>query len=410
MLIHAPEPVGHGVTRRLSFLPLIVSAALGVMGLLLLATSPRGSIPIGSRPEETIPYFAVMLLLGLVGGLVASRRPENVIGWALGAMALDASLEFLTIGYAVHGLFGPTALPASSLAAWAYGPLGILFGLFAGLIVFTFPDGRIVSRRSAAGLLLLTAGCLLAVADLGLRPGPFAYLPSVSNPAGQTGLSSALELARVGAIALFLAGLALGVLTIRERFALASGDVRQQLKWFLGSLVLNGIVMAPALPFALGGDSTANYVARVIIVLALGTLPVVIGIAMLRYRLYDIDVLVNRALVYGAVSAALVGTYFAVVILIQALLRPFTSGSELAVAASTLIVVALFQPLRRRVQETVDRRFYRSRYDSARTVDAFSARLRDQVELDAVRADLVGVVHETVRPAHAGVWLRQIHR
>jgi hypothetical protein len=398
------------MTRRLPFLPLAVATALAITGLFLLATSPREAIPIGSRPEETIPYFVVMLLLGSVGGLVATRRPENVIGWALGAMAVTASLEFLTIGYAVHGLFGPTALPLPGVAAWAYGPVGILFGLCAGWIVFTFPDGRIVSRRAAAGQLLLAAGCLLAAADLGLRPGAFAYLPSVSNPVGRAAMASTLELARAVAIGIFLIGLVLGVLTIRERFASARGDVRQQLKWFLGSLVLNGLVMAPALPFALGGDSTANYVARVIIVLALGTLPVAIGIAMLRYRLYDIDVLVNRALVYGAVSAALVGTYFAVVILIQALLRPFTSGSELAVAASTLIVIALFQPLRRRVQETVDRRFYRSRYDSARTVDAFSARLRDQVELDAVRADLVGVVHETVRPAHAGVWLREIHR
>jgi hypothetical protein len=392
--------------RRLAFLPLAVSTAFGVTGQLLLMTSPREAIPIGSRPEETIAYFAVMLLFGAVGGLVASRRPDNVIGWALGAMSLVASLEFLTIGYAVHGLFGPTSLPLANAAAWAYGPVGILFGLAAGGIVFSFPDGRIVSRRAATGLLLLTAGCLLAIADLSLRPGPFAYLPSVSNPAGQAGLAWTLELARSGAIVLFLIGLALGVLTIRERFTSARGDVRQQLKWFLGSLVLIGTVIGPALPFALGDESTTSYVARVIIVLVMGTLPIALGVAMLRYRLYDIDLLVNRALVYGAVSAALVVTYFAAVILIQALLRPFTSGSELAVAASTLLVVALFQPLRLRVQDTVDRRFYRSRYDAARTLDEFSGRLRDEVDLDSVRGDLLGVVGTTVRPAHASIWLR----
>ena len=393
--------------RRLAFLPLVVSTALGITGLLLLVTSPREAIPIGSRPEETIGYFAVMLLLGAVGGLVASRRPGNVIGWALGAMALVASLEFFTIGYAVHGLFGPTALPLPSLAAWAYGPIGILFALFAGWIMFTFPDGRILSRRAAAGLLVLAVGCVAAIADLSLRPGTFPYLPSVSNPVGQAGLASALEVVRAGAIVLALLWLSLGVLTIRERFVSARGVVRQQFKWFLGSLVLIVTVMAPALPFALGDDSTANYIARVSIVLAFGTLPIAIGVAMLRYRLYDIDLLINRTLVYGAVSAALVVTYFAAVILIQALLRPFTSGSELAVAASTLLVVALFQPLRTRIQRLVDRRFYRSRYDAARTLDAFGARLRNEVELDSVRADLLGVVGETVRPAHATLWIRE---
>lgn len=392
--------------RRLAFVPLAASSAFGVIGLLLLATSPREAIPVGSRPEETIAYFAVMVLLGATGGLVASRRPENVIGWALGAMALDASLEFLTIGYAVHGLSGPTALPLPVLAAWAYGPVGILFGLFAGSIVFTFPDGRIASRRAAAGLLLLAVGCLLAIADLGLRPGPFAYLPAVTNPFGQPRLSSLLELARSTAIVLFLLGLALGVQTIRERFTSARGDVRQQLKWFLVSLILIGMVMAPALPFALGGESTTNYLARVIIVLAVGTLPIAIGFAMLRYRLYDIDVLINRTIVYGAATAVLVGSYAAAVVLFQTVLRPFTGGSDIAVAASTLLVVALFQPVRGRVQDLVDRRFYRSRYDAARTLDAFSARLRNDVELESVQADLIGVVAETVRPAHTSLWLR----
>jgi len=130
-------------------------------------------------------------------------------------------------------------------------------------------------------------------------------------------------------------------------------------------------------------------------------------LAILRYRLWDIDIVVRRTVVYGAVSATLVATYFGTVILLHALLRPFTSGSDLAVAGSTLLVVALFQPVRSRIRDAVDRRFYRSRYDAVRTLDAFGARLRDDVDLDSVRADLIDVVNDTIRPAHAGVWLRE---
>jgi hypothetical protein len=142
------------------------------------------------------------------------------------------------------------------------------------------------------------------------------------------------------------------------------------------------------------------------VIAAFMTMPVAIGIAILRYRLYDIDVLINRALVYGTTSAGIAIAFFAGIVVLQALLRPVTSGSEVAVAISTLASVVLFQPLRSRVQSAVDRRFYRSRYDAARTLDAFSVRLRDEVDLDAVRADLVRAVHETVQPAHASVWLR----
>ncbi len=136
------------------------------------------------------------------------------------------------------------------------------------------------------------------------------------------------------------------------------------------------------------------------------SVPVSIGIAVLRYRLYDIDLVIERTLVYGVVSATLGATYVAAVVVLQGLLRPITGGSEFAVALSTLLVVALFQPIRGRAQEAVDRRFYRARYDAARTIDAFSARLRDEVELERVRADLLDVANATIQPAHVGVWLR----
>ncbi len=155
-------------------------------------------------------------------------------------------------------------------------------------------------------------------------------------------------------------------------------------------------VIAPALvPYVQIGLATVTVL-----------IPISIGIAVLRYRLYDIDVLINRALVYGATTAGIAIAFFAGIVVLQSLLRPLTSGSELAVAASTLVSFALFQPLRRRIQDAVDRRFYRSRYDAARTLDAFSVQLRDEVDLDAVRAELVSAVRDTVQPAHASVWLR----
>jgi hypothetical protein len=136
------------------------------------------------------------------------------------------------------------------------------------------------------------------------------------------------------------------------------------------------------------------------------SVPIAVGIAVLRYRLYDINVLINRALVYGTLSALLIAVYVAIVLLLQTVLRPFTSGSELSVAVSTLATLALVQPLRRRIQEAVDRRFYRARYDAERTLDAFSVRLRDEVDLDNVRADLLDAVQRTMQPIQSSVWLR----
>jgi len=184
------------------------------------------------------------------------------------------------------------------------------------------------------------------------------------------------------------------------RFRRAHGVERQQLKWVASS------GMFCALAFGVMVASGTPKASQVLMVAAFTSMPIAIGIAITRYRLYDIDVLINRALVYGSTTASIALAFFAGIVVLQALLRPLTSGSEVAVAVSTLISVALFQPLRQRVQDAVDGRFYRSRYDAARTLDTFSIRLRDQVALDAVRGDLLEAVRETVQPAHAALWLR----
>jgi hypothetical protein len=211
-------------------------------------------------------------------------------------------------------------------------------------------------------------------------------------------------LVRVGGV-LLSAGLVGAGASLIVRYRRARTEERLQLKWvvYAGCAALVMVLVSVFLftqPQPLRSLFQPFTLAPLLI-------PIAAAIAILRYRLYDIDLVIERTLVYGAVSATLAATYIAAVVLLQALLRPVTGGSEVAIALSTLLVVALFQPIRRRAQDAVDRRFYRARYDAARTIDAFSARLRGDVELDSVRADLIAVIHETIHPAHASVWLRR---
>jgi hypothetical protein len=191
------------------------------------------------------------------------------------------------------------------------------------------------------------------------------------------------------------------------RFRRAHGIEREQLKWILYAATVVGIGLVAQIPIsiAMAPDAAAN-ASNAIATSAFACVPVAIGIAVLRYRLYDIDVLIRRTIVYGATTGAIAVAFFGGIVVLQAVLDPLTSGSELAVAASTLLSFALFQPLRRRFQSAVDRRFYRSRYDAARTLDAFSVRLRDEADLDAVRGGLLDAVRDTLHPADASVWLR----
>jgi hypothetical protein len=188
-----------------------------------------------------------------------------------------------------------------------------------------------------------------------------------------------------------------------RRFRRSRGVERLQIKW---------IAYASGL-YAVGVFLDSNFVYKpfeIVDVLLLNTIPVAAGVAVFRYRLYDIDLLINRTLVYALTTAAIGAAFFAGIVMLQSVLRPMTGGSEVAVAVSTLASFALFQPFRRRIQTAVDRRFYRSKYDAERTLDAFSARLRDEVDLDAVRGGLLDAVRDTVQPARASVWLRKVAR
>jgi hypothetical protein len=317
---------------------------------------------------------------------------------------------FFLAGLVARGL-GAGDIEGAAKAAWVSASLMNGLAVTIVPVVLTFPDGRLTSSAARAALAFTALYFALTSAFVALRPGPLASFPELANPYAWHGHGGVLDVAfAVGLIAAIF-GLALALWSQITRFRRSSSVERQQLKWFLAGMVILALALIPAVVLLYGESDAATssarrYAGRAIAALGTTALPLGIGVAILRYRLYDIDVLINRTIVYGAATALLVGTYAVAVVLFQTLLRPLTGGSDIAVAASTLLVVALFQPVRRRVQDAVDRRFYRSRYDAARTLDAFSARLRGDVELESVRGDLLGVVGDTIRPAHASVWLR----
>ena len=341
------------------------------------------------------------------GLLIARRQARNPIGWLLLVAGLAMGYGGFIQEYAIRAvIIAPGSLPGAVALAWvASWSFSLAVGPMLTLIPQLFPTGRPLTPRWTP---LLWCGAFftpLSFFLFGLAPGPTENAVFIQNPLGASGaLADArtfLE-APLGAF-MVLTVLASGA-TLAVRFRRARGVERDQLKWVASSAVFCALAFGGMLLF------NTSKPTQVVMIAALTTMPVAIGIAILRYHLYDIDVLINRALVYGATTALIGAAFFAGIVVLQGVLRPLTSGSEVAVAASTLISFALFQPLRRRVQDAVDRRFYRSRYDAAQTLDEFSGRLRDGVALDAVRADLLRAVGDTVQPAHASVWLREVTR
>jgi hypothetical protein len=346
------------------------------------------------------------------GLLIARRQPGNPIGWLLLLAAMVTGFTGFAQEYAAYSVF-IAELPAAMALAWLSSWIWVLFAApTLTLVPQLFPTGRPLSERWrplvwASGLFVV-----MTFVVFGLRPGPLENATFIENPLAARGAIAELRLMIATPITVGVFGLTLASgVSIVLRFRRSRGVERQQLKWAALSgvalVIAMGVIVATT-PVATGTNTFKP--AQVFMIFTFATFPVAIGIAMLRYRLYDVDLIINRAIVYGALTAALGVTYAASVVLLQTVLRPLTGGSEIAVAASTLSVVALIQPLRRRIQAIVDRRFYRSRYDAARTLDAFASRLRDEVDLDRVRGDLLDAIGETVRPKHAAIWFRESAR
>ena len=333
------------------------------------------------------------------------RRPENPYGWLWLSLGLIFAFVFLAEPYAAYALVAePGSLPAPRMVN---SMLALGWGMAVTLLPFVlllFPTGRLPSRRwrflawviVAAGTVMLPLGFFSSYSGQGPVKNPFA----VSGVVGET--ISAIVL---GAIMIVFSSLILSALSLVVRYHRASGLERQQLKWVvLAAVLLGGLIVADQLGLdRLLGDTLWNLVD----VATSAGLYVAVGIAILRYRLYDIDIIINRTLVYGSLTATLAALYFGAIVVFQRLFVLLTGEqSTLAVVASTLLIAALFNPLRRRVQGFVDHRFYRRKYDARMTLEAFSVKLRDETDLQTLNNDLVGVVTETMQPAHVSLWLR----
>jgi hypothetical protein len=381
-----------------------VCVALTALSLLLMVLNL-------SRPNTHIFDWwlgnALVVVDATVGAIVASRRPENPVGWLLCLSGVAVGTSSFASQYAIHALLArPGSLPAGEALAWiAAWQLPIMIGLQVSYLLL-FPTGRLPSRRWRWTAWLVVAFVLAGVVLSAFSPG--AYLGSlgpIRNPLGIEGLTGAYK-------ALLYAGSPLlygaAVLSLFVRLRRAEGLERQQLKWFAyaAAMFALGIVLI-VIPLAIDTPSWFVRAATAVFTAAGTTVPVAIGIAILRYRLYDIDRIINRTLVYGSLTALLAVVYLGGVISSQYAFRTLTGqGSQLAIVASTLAIAALFNPLRKRIQAFVDRRFYRSRYDARKTLESFSSKLRDETDLDALNDELVGVVGETMQPAHASLWLR----
>ncbi len=370
--------------------------ALAASALALLAS---GFVIGGVRGDvgQSVFIWALALVFSAVGGLIASRHPGNAMGWIFLGVGVATGLGALASSYAeqwVDGGGGSRAL--GETAAW-YGNLSwVPFILVpCTFLLLLFPDGRLPSRRWRWVAWCAGVGIAGVFVTEGL--GPIDDHPQIANPYG---IESPLLEPLTGLASLVLViGIVGSCASLILRFRRSSGERRHQIKW----LALAGAVAGVTVPVASAGTglwgTAATNVASMLGVLSL---PLAAGIAILRHRLYDIDVVINRTLVYGGLTATLGGTYLGLVLLIGLAV----GESDVAIAVSTLAVAALFRPARGRIQALVDRRFYRRRYDAARTLESFGGRLREEIDLEALGADLRGVVRDTVQPAHVSLWLR----
>ncbi|HZJ06583.1 MAG TPA: hypothetical protein VFD59_14070 [Nocardioidaceae bacterium] len=323
---------------------------------------------------------------GLVGALVAAREPGNAVGWLLLAAAVSFGLQELAVAYLAE-----PGRPGDGVAVWFDAQLGWLFVALV-LLPLLFPNGRLLSPRWRVAVWVGLAGFVLDTVGVVLEQDAVLSLGNL-----------------LLAVALLLAAASL-VLRLRR----SQGRERQQVKLFVYVGALAVTVLLFGMPTVFIGPSAPDWVVVMgtiawftTLALILFGMPIAIGVAILRHRLYDIDVVIKRTLVYGSLTILLGASYLGSVLLLQLALNPLTQTSDLAVAASTFAVAALFRPVRKRVQAVVDQRFYRGRYDAARTLAGFSARLRDELDLEALGADLRDVVGDTMQPVHVSLWLRE---
>jgi hypothetical protein len=351
-------------------------------------------------------FLVLSLTFASVGAMVAARVPDNRIGWIFCAIGVLCGMSVLAWAYADYGLNAASGAIPGAAAAGAF-PSEAVAPLL-GFALLVFPDGRLPSRRwrPVAALLGLSMALLL-VTDV-VRPGsldePFQ---AASNPLGVPGVRGVANAVNGAGWVLVPVGLALAAASLIVRLRRARGVVRRQLELVLGVGAVVAVVVAVDMSTWLIWPDGSLQLRIALIGISFSAFPAATGVAIFRYRLYDIEHVVNRTVVYTVLVASLAALYFGGVYVAQLALRSVSGqSSTLAVTASTLLVAAAFQPLRRRIQRAVDRRFYRSRYDAGRTLEALASRLRRQIDLESTRGEVLAAVNETLHPAHARLWLR----
>jgi hypothetical protein len=378
-----------------------------VVVYVLVRPSQEGPSTSGALSELLI--YVPFLAFPIVGSLIASKHPKNPVGWICLAVGLFWMLIFLGDSIPGSGPY-PVTIDALTQATWIP-PVGLL-GIY---LILLFPDGKLPSRRWRP--LAWLSGVVMVLASLGITfsPGPLEGHPGVRNPFRLEGAPSWVVTAGIVILLMLPLCMLASALSLVLRYRRSKGEEREQIKWiaFAASVVVIVylIAMVGSLFFPLGWGSAGTPLWLGLLqqaaLASFTAVPIAVGFAVLKYRLYDIDIVINRTLVYGTLTITLVALYFGGIVVLQRMFVLLTGQqSTLAVVASTLAIAALFVPLRRRVQGFVDRRFYRRKYDARKTLEAFSAKLRDETDLEALHNDLVGVVRETMQPAHVSVWLR----
>jgi hypothetical protein len=383
----------------------VASTALVVIGVAASFATPKDPSD-ATVAWDAFSFVVPVAAFSIVGGLIAVRRPDNAIGWLMTTIGLLFAIVLACSTVAKWGL-ATDALP-TAVAEWV--SVGsslwvIALGVMGTQLPLRLPDGRLPSPRWKWFSRISIALIVVSLVGMVTQQGRVEEVPGSANPLG-----AAWAEPLAAAIFLVILSFVVGIAALFIRYRHADALDRVQLRWvaFGGGVFLAVYLVTLPLPSSIGASehSTTASVITLVSQAAFGALPIAIGYAILRHRLYDIDVVINRTLVYGALTATLAGTYLGTVLLLQLLLNGVTGDSGLAVAGSTLAVAALFRPARAQIQGAVDRRFFRRKYDAQRTLEAFSSRLRDEVDLRALSSELNAVVRETLQPAHLSLWLR----
>jgi hypothetical protein len=386
---------------------LVCVGSIGLSGLL----SALNPMKPGDEPALVgVLWLSSFVGFPIVGAVIVWKLPRNTLGWMLSGIGASIGVLALSGEYATYALVTRSGeLAGGQTAAWVSTWIGNTTVTLILLLLIFFPRGAPRNRpwRFIAG------GVVAASAVLGvmyaIRPGRLDAAPELGNPLGIEGIRWFLDPAIATLANLLVLVLLAAVVDKVVMFRRARGDERQQIKWFALAALGFPVLFAVSLVFELFfGRNRWGDVDPVVIAFLLGFngMAAGIGVAVFKYRLYDVGTIVNRTLVYGAMTAILASAYVGLVFGFQSLLAPFTAESDLAIAASTLAVAALFRPVRTRIQSFIDHRFYRRKFDTEKTIEAFNAHLRDEVDLGQLSSRLLTVVSHTMQPAHVSLWLR----